>query len=141
MGFPVAEIAWRRANQFRDFVGVLKLRAIHFDYRAGVPKQYFRRRFHDTSLSRTRGTKKQQVAHRTARRIQPRAENLEHVHEGLYALFLSHNLGTQRRMEIARIIAANRWIQLLSDGGFHRINPSPRLTSSKRVARLSFAQK
>src|SRR5579864_4784878 len=31
MGFPVSQIAWRRADQLGDLVRMLKLRAIHLD--------------------------------------------------------------------------------------------------------------
>ena len=51
MGLAVAQVAWRRANQLGDFVRVLELRAINLDYRAGVSKQDFRGRFHDSGLS------------------------------------------------------------------------------------------
>src|SRR5436189_2466218 len=106
---------------------VLELRAIDLYHRAGVPKQDFRGRFHNASLSRPGRTQKKQVPHRTAGRVQSSAKNLEHVDEGLHALFLTDDLGTQGGVKITSVIAADGWIQLMADGSFHLINPSTRL--------------
>src|SRR6267142_5074488 len=124
MGFTVAQVAWRRADQLGNFVRVLELRAINLDDRASVPKKDLCGRFHDARLSGPGWTQEQQVPHRSAGRIQSGAKNLKHVHEGLYTLFLPHNLGAQGRVKIARVRAANGWIQLMADGSFHFINPS-----------------
>jgi hypothetical protein len=43
--FAVPQISWRRTNQFRNFVGVLEFRAIHFDYRPAVSEQNLGRGF------------------------------------------------------------------------------------------------
>jgi len=57
----------------------------------------------------------------------PAQKNLEHVDEGLHALFLTDDLGTQGGVKITSVIAADGWIQLMADGSFHLINPSTRL--------------
>src|SRR6266478_5810065 len=124
MGFAVAQIAWRRADELGNFVRVLELRAIDLNDRARVSKKDLRGRLHDARLSGPGRTQEQQVPHRSAGRIQSGAKDLKHVHEGLYTLFLPHNLGAQRRVKIARVRAANGWIQLMADGSVHFINPS-----------------
>src|SRR6267142_1402824 len=119
MGYAVAQIARRSANQLGNFVGVLELRAIDLDHRAGIPKKDFRGRFHNARLSRTGRTEEQQVTHRTAGRVQSGAEHLEHVNEGLHTFFLPYDLCAQGSVEITRVGASDGWIQLLADGGFH----------------------
>src|SRR5438876_12438582 len=76
MRFPVSQIAWRRTNQFSNLVGVLELRAIDLDDRAGIPKQDLRRRFDDAGFSGSSGPQKQQVPYRAPRRIQAGAKHL-----------------------------------------------------------------
>src|SRR5260370_32248564 len=119
MRFAVAQVARRRANQFRDFVGVLKLRTIHLDNRAWVAEQYFGRGFHNAGFAGTGRTKKQQITNWPPRRVQPRAEHLIQVHQRLYALFLADDLRAKRSLKVAGFVAANGWIQLLPDGWSH----------------------
>jgi hypothetical protein len=47
----VSQVAWRRADQFGDFVRVLEFRAVHLDHRARVSKQDFRCRLHNPRLA------------------------------------------------------------------------------------------
>ena len=111
MRFPVSQIAWRRTNQFSNLVGVLELRAIDLDDRAGIPKQDLRRRFDDAGFSGSSGPQKQQVPYRAPRRIQAGAKHLVQVNQRLYGLFLTHNLRSQRRLKINRVRAALAWIE------------------------------
>ncbi len=67
MRLAVPQISRRRTNQFRNLMRVLKLRAIHFDYRARIAKQHFRRRFHHPRLPRSGRTEEQQIPHRPSR--------------------------------------------------------------------------
>src|SRR5581483_274178 len=113
MRLPVPQIPRRRADQLRNLMRMLKLRAIHLDHRPRVPKQNLRRRFHDPRLPRTRRPQKQQVPHRTPRRVQPRAEHLVQIHQRLHPFFLPHDLRTQGRLEIASSRAADGGIELL----------------------------
>jgi hypothetical protein len=108
-------------------VRVLELRAIDLDHSAGIPKKNLGCRFHDTRFSRTSRAEEQQVPHRTPRRVQPGAKNLEHIYEGLHALLLPDYLCAQGRVKITRVVASDGWIQLMADGSFHFINPSSRL--------------
>src|SRR5216683_1811991 len=111
MRFAVAQVARRRANQFRDFVGVLKLRTIHLDNRAWVAEQYFGRGFHNAGFAGTGRTEKQQITNRPPRRVQPRAEHLIQVHQRLYALFLADDLRCERRLKFQSVRAAFLWIE------------------------------
>src|SRR6266852_9395697 len=82
MSLAMAQIAWRRADQLGNFMRVLKLRAIHLDHRPGIPKEDLRGRFHDARLSRPGRPQKQQVPHRTTRRVQSGTENLKTCQQG-----------------------------------------------------------
>jgi len=95
-------------------------------YRAGVAKRI-------SAAASTMRVLPEPVGPRTAGcngaagRVQSGAKNLEHVHEGLHALFLADDLCPQRRVKITRIAASYGWIQLMADGCFHFINLSSRL--------------
>jgi hypothetical protein len=45
------QVPWRRANQLRDLMGVLKFRAIHFDYRSAIAEENLRSGFHNARLA------------------------------------------------------------------------------------------
>src|SRR6516165_3235759 len=111
MSFAMPQIARRRTNKFSNLVGVLKLRAIDLDNRAGIPKQDLRRRFDDARFSGSGGPQKQQVPYGASRRIQAGAKHLVQVNQRLYGLFLTHNLRSQCRLKINRIRAALAWIE------------------------------
>src|SRR6201987_2886123 len=123
MCFAVPQIPRRRTNQFGDLMRVLKLRAVHFDDRAWVPKQYFSGGFHDARLAGTRWTEEQQIAHRPSRRVQSSAEHLIQIHQRLHTLFLADNLGPQGAFKIARVVAADAGIELLANCWSHRSRP------------------
>ena len=53
----MSQIARGRTNQLGDFVRVLKLRAVHFDDRASVAKQYLRRSFPQCVSCQTRSAR------------------------------------------------------------------------------------
>ncbi len=112
MRLAVPQISRRRTNQFRDFVRVLELGAVHLDYRARIAKQHFGRGFHHPRLARAGWPQKQQVPHRTPRRIQPRAKDLVQVHNRLYRFILPHNLASQPRFKIPGFHAALAWVEL-----------------------------
>src|SRR5579859_954213 len=121
MRFAMPQVSRRRANQFRDFVRMLEFRAIHFDHRARVAENHFRRSLHHARFARTCRSQKQQVSHRTPRRVQSRPEDLIQIHHGLYRLFLADNLPPQCGLEFARLAAPLRGIQVLCPG--HGISP------------------
>src|SRR5438876_10069081 len=110
MRFPVSQIAWRRTNQFSNLVGVLELRAIDLDDRAGIPKQDLRRRFDDAGFCGSIGPEKQQVPYRVRRRIQAGAKYLVQFNQRMYSLFVTPNLRSQRLLKINRVRSTVAWI-------------------------------
>jgi hypothetical protein len=72
---------------------MLKLCAINLNDCAGVSKQDLGSRFHNAGLSGAGRAQKEQVPNGAAGGVQPRTEHLEHVHQGLNALFLAYDLG------------------------------------------------
>src|SRR5215467_12009435 len=127
MSFLMTELARKRTDQFHNCVRVLKLRAIYLDNRPGVPKQDFSGRFHNSCLSGSCGTEKQQVSDRAARRIQAGAKHLVQVDDRLHSLFLPDNLRPQRGMKINRVRAALAWIEGESVLAHNRLLASPPL--------------
>ena len=115
----MAEIARRRADEFRDFMRVLEFRAIHFDDQAGIAEEDFRGRFHNTGLSGPRGSEEEEVADWASRGVEASGKDLEEVHERLHAFFLANDLGAKRLMEVARVVAADAGVQLLPHGCSH----------------------
>src|SRR5882724_9558796 len=124
MCFAVPQIPRRRTNQFRDFVRVLELRAVHLNYGSWVAKQDMSPSFDDACLTGAGRPKKQQVAYRPPGRIQSRAEHLIQVHQRLHSLFLAHDLRAQRAFKVSRVIAADAWIELLPDCWSHKTSPA-----------------
>src|SRR5258708_10487817 len=111
MSFAMPQISRRRTNQFRDFVGVLKLGAVYLDDGAWIAKQNFSGGFHNARLTGTGGTEEQQVANWPPWRIQARAEHLIQVHQRLHALFLTDNLRAERCLEFQRVGTALFWAE------------------------------
>src|ERR1700722_20250038 len=106
MSFAMAQIAWGRADQLGDFMGVLKLRTVDFDYRAGITEQNFGGGFDDAGLPCPGGAQKEQIAHRASRRVQTSTENLVQVDNGLKCFVLAHDLAVESCFKIARFQAA-----------------------------------
>src|SRR6476620_4325676 len=123
MSFPVTEVAWRRTNQLRDLVRVLKLRAIDLNDRASIAKQNLGSRFHEVRFAGTSRAKKEQVAYGSSGRVQTCTEHLVEIDEGLHALLLPHNLHTESLIESACVVAADAGIELLPYGGSHGLYP------------------
>src|SRR5215468_7431432 len=107
MGFPVAEIPWRRTNELCNFVRVLEFGAVHLNDQAGITEENFRGGFDDAGLAGTRGTQEKKIADRATWRVQPSAEDLVEVNESLYPFFLANDAGAKRLMKIAGIVAAD----------------------------------
>src|SRR2546430_9606950 len=107
MGLAMAQISWRRTDQFRYFMGMLEFRAIYLNHRSGIPEQNFRRCFHDARLARASRPEKEQVAYWPSWRVQPGAEYLIQVHQRLDALFLAGDFRPQGALKVPRIVAAD----------------------------------
>src|SRR5580700_6376727 len=94
-------------------MGVLKLRAVDLDYRAGIPEQNFGGGFDDAGLPRPGGTQKEQIAHWASRRVQTGTENLVEVDHGLKCFVLPDDLAVESCFKIARFQAALGWVEFL----------------------------
>jgi hypothetical protein len=119
----MTEITWGRTNQLGDFVGVLEFRAIDLYHHARVSEQNLCGGFHDARFAGSRGSQEQKVTNWTPRRIQTGTKYLVEVDERLHAFLLPNDLGAQGVVKVARIIAADAGIELLSGGGFHGYSP------------------
>jgi hypothetical protein len=69
MSLTVTEASGRRTGQFRNFMRVLKFRAVDFDAGSSIAEQCLCHGFHHAGFARTRWSKEQQIAHRAPRRI------------------------------------------------------------------------
>src|SRR6185369_15647325 len=98
----MTEVSRRRANQFRNFVRVLKLSAVNLYNCVLIAEQNFSRGFNDTRLSRSCGTEEQHRADRPINRVQACEENLVEPGHAAYRTFLSDNARFQTLFEILR---------------------------------------
>jgi hypothetical protein len=89
---------------------VLKLGAVHFDYRALIAKQNFRHGLDDVRFARAGWAQEQQVSYRTARRIHPRGKNLIEINHGLHRFLLSNDASAQLAFKVLGAIAVNCWV-------------------------------
>src|SRR5216683_3724665 len=102
MRLPVPQIPWGRANQFGDLMRVLKFRAVHFDYRAGISKEDLRCSLDNARLAGAGGPQEQQVSDWAPRRAQPGTEHLIELDKRLHGLLLPHDPLPQRVLKMAR---------------------------------------
>src|SRR5438552_3338006 len=133
MGLAMPQIAWGRTDQFGNFMGVLEFGAVDLDDRAPISKENLGSRFDDAGLARACRSEKKQVADWAPWRVQARAEHLIHIDQGLYAFFLSDDLGAQRAVEVPSVTAADRWIQLLAYGSSHGDYPDRKALSHEAL--------
>src|ERR1017187_9331004 len=106
MRLPMSQISRRRTNQLRNLVRMLELRAINLDARPRVPKQRLGHGLDHARLARSRGPQKQQVSHRTSRRIQPREKHLIDFDDLFDGCILPHNAAAQGGIKLSSIVAA-----------------------------------
>src|SRR5260370_2879600 len=100
------QISWGCPDSLGDLMGMLNLRAVHFNHGPRVPKQNLSGGLNDTCLSRARRPQQQEIPHRAAWRVQAGAENLIQVHQRLDTFILSNNFRAQRPLKVDRIRAA-----------------------------------
>src|SRR5438045_1796912 len=124
MGFAMAQISWRRTDQFCDFMRMLEFRAIYLNNRSGIAEQNLRRCFHDARLARAGGPEKEQIAYWPSWRVQPGAKYLIQVHQRLYSLFLTDDFRPQGAFKVTRVVAADARIELLPNRWFHKSSPA-----------------
>ena len=110
MRLAVSQVSWRRADQLRDFVRVLKLGAIDLDAGAGVAEQGLGHGLDHPGLTRAGGPEEQQISNRTARRIQSRQKHLVDFDHFLDGLVLTDDSAAKGAFELSGIIGAARGV-------------------------------
>src|ERR1700688_3223622 len=121
MRLPVPQISRRRSNQLRNLMRMLELRAINLDASPRVAEQRLGHRLDHSRLSRSRRPQKQQVPHRTSRRVQPRQKHLIDFNHLLNRLLLSDNAAAQGAIKLSGIVAATVRIEHCCEVGSHKV--------------------
>ena len=111
----VTEISWRRTDQLRDFVRVLKLSAVDLHDAIRISEENFGGRFDDARLTGTRRTEEQHRADRPIHRIHPSEKNLIEAAHAPYGAFLANNSGPETLFEI---LSARTFLIRVKKNGF-----------------------
>src|SRR5215831_1350508 len=109
----MTQISRGRANQFSDFMTVLKLRAIDFDNRPRIADEAFRCRLHQSGFTGPRRTQKKEISDRSAWAGHPRQVHLINVNYLLNCFVLTNDSLTEVYFELFGFISGLRRIQLL----------------------------
>src|SRR4051812_13117227 len=99
---------------------MLKLGAIDLDACAGLAKKRLSQRFHYARLAGAGGPEEEQIADRTAGRVQPRQKHLVDLGDFFDRGVLSHDLAAQCRFEFGCVVAAKGGIECGIKTGFHK---------------------
>ena len=121
MRLAMAKISRRRADQFRDLMRVLELRAIDLDAGMGVAEQRLGHGFYDASLSRAGRPKKKQVAHGTPGSVQAREKHLVNLGDLFDGLVLTDDAAAQCSFKLSSICAAAVRIEHCSKIRSHKV--------------------
>ena len=100
LGFAMAEIARRRADQLGDLVAVLELSAVNLNHGAVIAEENLSRRLDQASLAGACGSEKQQVGDGPAGSRKTCLVNLEHAAQAPHGAFLSHHALEQSSFKI-----------------------------------------
>src|SRR5713101_2740231 len=119
MRLAMTQVARRRADQFGNFVRVLKFGAVNLDAGTGVAEQSLGHGFYDTGFPRAGGPKEQKIANGTARRIQACQKHLVNFDHFLDGLVLTDDSAAKGAFEFSGIIGAARRVKHGIDDGFH----------------------
>src|SRR5215469_1764787 len=123
MRLPVSQVAGRGADQFGDFVRVLKLGAIDLDARPGVAEQSLGHRLDHPRLAGSCRPQEEQVSHRPAGRIQSRQKHLIDFDDFLDGLVLAYDLAAQGVVKLSGIMTAAGGIEYSAEHAFHMLWP------------------
>src|SRR4029079_5901312 len=96
----MAEVSRRRADQLRNLVRMLKLRAVDLHDRVGVAVQNFRRGFDNASFT---GTSRPQKQHRAARpvwRVHAGEKDLVEAAHAAHCAFLTYDASVETLLEV-----------------------------------------
>src|SRR4051812_20877676 len=102
MRLAMAQISGRRADQLRDFMAVLKLRAVDFHDSPRVAHQNLGKRLHRPGLARAGRTEEQQTAHGAARSSETCLKHLVDPDDLANGVVLSDNALPQTILESFR---------------------------------------
>src|SRR4030095_3975541 len=108
----MSEITRRRPDEFRNFVAVLKFRAIDFDEGPRASKQNLSGGFNNPCFARTSRSKEKQVAYWTAGHVHTCKIDLVHVHDSLDSAGLAHDLAQKPACEIEHFRTSHLRIKL-----------------------------
>src|SRR5258705_306028 len=103
MRFTVSKISRRRTDQLRDFMTVLKLRAIDLDYGSRILQQGLGSRLNNPSFSGAGRSKEQKVSDRPADRAQPRQMSLISPHDLVNCFVLSNDEAAKFVLQVLRL--------------------------------------
>ena len=109
--FTMAQVAWRRSDQFRNFVAVLEFGAIDFDYCAGISDHRFGERLDESRFTRSRWTQKQKVADRAAGSVHSGQKSLINIYDLVNGIILSNDPLVQISIELFCLASALNRIQ------------------------------
>src|ERR1022692_3369801 len=105
----------------RNLMRVLELGAVDLNAGMGVAEKRLCHRFHHPRLARARRPKKQQVAHRTPRSVQPRQKHLVNFGDLFDGLVLANNAAAQRCFKLSSIGTAAVRIEHCSKIRSHKV--------------------
>src|SRR6185312_9416305 len=124
MGFAMSQVTWRRANELRNLVTVLKFSAIDFDDRPRVMDQRLGESLDCTCFPRPSGTQKEKIGNRASRSGHPCQIHLIHVDDLLNGFVLPYNHLAERTIQrfgitsrlcrIQSLVESAHWPLLLS---------------------------
>src|SRR5713101_4421165 len=95
----MSQVPRRRANQFRDFVRMLKLRAVNLNHRIRVAVKRLSRSFDHASLSRTGWSQKQHRADRAVTGTHASEKYLVKATHAPHRTLLPHDSGREPLFE------------------------------------------
>src|SRR6266566_260766 len=103
MRFAVPQVSWGRPDQLRDFMAVLKLRAIDLDYGSRIVQQRLGGGLDNPGFSGAGRAKKQKVPNRPPNRGQPGQVRLISRDYLVNCFVLSHDEVTEFVLQIFRL--------------------------------------
>src|SRR5947209_733743 len=103
MRFAVSQVSWGRADQLRDFMAVLKLRAIDLDYGSRIVQQRLGGGLHDASFSGAGRAEKQKIPNRPPNRGHPGQVRLISLDDLMNGFVLSHDEVAELVLQILRL--------------------------------------
>src|SRR5215469_1524662 len=113
MRLAMSEISRRRADEFGDFVAVLKLGAVNLNHRSRIPYKRLRGSFDHPRLAGTCGTEKQKIPDRTTRAGHAGQKHLIDVDDLVDRLFLPDYSLAEIAVVLFSVVARKRRVQFL----------------------------